>query len=160
MSYDEMVTVLKQIESIINSRPITHMFEEVDDALTPSHLLIGKRSTQLPCDITYVKDTDQVNRFREAIVKTFLHRWRDEYLSELQNYHISMQRSHGVDIEPEIGEVVIMKENSPRSTWKLARVENLHRGRDGKLRSIEIKKSNGNICRRPPQLLIPLEQRK
>ena len=55
------------------------------------------------------------------------------------------------------GEVVIMKENTPRSMWKLAKVQNTHRGRDGKIRSIEIKKPNGNLVRRPPQLLIPLE---
>ena len=157
LSYDEMVTVLKQIESVVNSRPITHMFNEIDEALTPSHLLIGKRSTQLPTSTMYINDLDQTNKYREEIVNLFIRRWKEEYLSELQNYHITMQKSHSVDVEPQIGEIVIMKEDSPRSTWKLARIENIYKERDEKIRSIQVKKPNGEYARRPPQLLIPLE---
>ena len=157
MSYDEMCTLLKEIEAIVNSRPITHISNEVDEALTPSHLLIGKRLTQLPDDIPYVNDTERINEYRQRIFKQFVTRWRDEYLSELQSHHISQQKSMGVENEPRKGEVVIVKENCPRSTWKLAKVEEIHRGRDGKVRSIEILKANGNKARRPPQLLIPLE---
>ena len=100
---------------------------------------------------------NETNRYREEMMKLFMQKWKQEYLLELQNYHISMQRAQAVEIEPAIGEVVIMKEDSPRSTWKLARVEEIHRGRDGMLRSVEIRKSNGEKARRPPQLLIPLE---
>ena len=35
LSYDEMTTLLKQIESIINSRPITYLFD--DDVEQPHH---------------------------------------------------------------------------------------------------------------------------
>ena len=157
LSYDEMSTLLKEIEAVLNSRPITHMFEEIEDPLTPAHLLIGKRLTKLPATTSFINDTDKTNDYREKILKVFQQRWRDEYLSQLQDYHISQQRSKGVDYEPMEGEVVIMKENTPRSMWKLAKVQNTHRGRDGKIRSIEIKKPNGNLVRRPPQLLIPLE---
>ena len=158
LSYDELITLLKQIESIVNSRPITHMFDdEIDHTLTPSHMLIGKRSTQLPTTTTYINDTNVRNKYREEMINLFMRRWKEEYLSELQNYHITMQKSTGVDVEPEMGEIVIMKEDSPRSNWKLARVTDLHRGRDGKLRSVEIRKPNGENARRPPQLLIPLE---
>ena len=157
LSYDQMTTLMKQIESIVNSRPITHLYDEVEEALTPSHLLIGKRSTQLPTDTTYIQDTDQPNKYREQILNMFARRWKEEYLSELQSYHISKQKSHDADIEPQKGEVVIIKENTPRSNWKLGRVEDVHRGRDGKIRSVEIRKANGNQARRPPQLLIPLE---
>ena len=157
LSYDEMSTLLKQIEAVVNSRPITHMFDEIEDPLTPAHLLIGKRLTQLPTSTTIVNDMENINEYRQRILKLFIDRWRHEYLAELQDYHISQQKSKGVDIEPKIGEIVIMKENSPRSTWKLAKVENIYRGRDDKVRSVEIKKPNGNLARRPPQLLIPLE---
>ena len=157
LSYDEMTTLLKQIESILNSRPITQMFDEVDEPLTPSHLLIGKRSTQLPTNELYINDTDNRNKYRERILDLFTQRWRKEYLSQLQDYHINHQAARDADIVPTIGEIVIMKEGSPRSTWKLARVLKIYEGNDGKIRSLEVMKSNGMTARRPPQLLIPLE---
>ena len=75
----------------------------------------------------------------------------------MQDYHISTQTARDADIVPKIDEIVIMKEASPRSTWKLARVLKINEGKDGKIRSLEVRKSNGQIVRRPPQLLIPLE---
>ena len=160
LSYDEMTTLLKQIESIVNSRPITQMFnDEVEEPLTPSHLLIGKRSTQLPTSTPCIDDSDERNRYRERIKDLFKQRWKKEYLSQLQDYHISTQASKNAEVVPQKGEVVIMVEGSlsPRSTWKYAVVLDTHAGKDGKIRSVEIRKPNGNTARRPPQLLIPLE---
>ena len=160
LSYDEMTTLLKQLESIVNSRPITQMFDdEVVEPLTPSHLLIGKRSTQLPTSIQYINNDDERNTYRESVREMFLQRWKKEYLSQLQEYHISTQSSKNAEIVPQKGEVVIMMEGSlsPRSGWSYAVVLDTYKGRDGKIRSVEIRKPNGNILRRPPQLLIPLE---
>ena len=160
LSYDEMVTLLKQVESIVNSRPLTCMFEDdVEEPLTPSHLLIGKRSTQLPTDVPYICDTDERNTYRESILQSFRQRWKKEYLTQLQEYHIATLAAQGEEVIPQVGEIVIMMESSSRPTWKLARVTQLHPSRDGKIRSVEIRKSNGNLARRPPQLLIPLESR-
>lgn len=158
LSFDEMSTLIKEIQSIINSRPITYIYsDDVDEPLTPSHLLIGKRSTQLPLNIETIEDVERPNQYREKIITKFQSRWKKEYLSELQDYHIRTQKAHDKETYPNIGDVVIMKEDSLRSNWKLARVTNIFKGRDGKLRSIEVIKPNKEITRRPPQLLIPLE---
>ena len=158
LSYDDMSTLLKEIQSILNSRPITYIYnDDIEEPLTPSHLLIGKRSTQLPITGNVIDDNNAPNQYRRMLVNKFQTRWKKEYLSELQDYHINRQRSHNQDNCPNIGDVVIMKEDSPRTNWKLARVTNIFTGRDGKVRSIEVKKPNREITRRPPQLLIPLE---
>ena len=160
LDYDEMSTLLKEIESVINSRPITYVYsDEVVEPLTPSHLLIGKRSTQLPTDMSCINDSDSRNRFRERLLGVFEQKWKKLYLSELQDYHIITSKKKNVDIVPQIGEVVIIKDGSPRSNWKLGKVTNLHMSRDGNVRSVEVVKPNRNIIRRPPQLLIPLELR-
>jgi hypothetical protein len=45
LSYDELNTVLTEVESVLNSRPLTYVESgEMEEALTPSHLLIGRRS--------------------------------------------------------------------------------------------------------------------
>ena len=158
MNYDDMTTLLKEISSVINSRPITYIYEdEVEEPLTPSHLLIGKRSTQLPPADVKTYDAEGRSIFREKKLSQFTKEWKKVFLSELQDYHISMSKSAEVVRVPKIGEPVIMKEATPRSTWKLARVTNIFKSADQKIRSIEVIKPNGKIARRPPQLLIPLE---
>ena len=158
LSYDEMTTLLKEIESIINSRPITYVYnDEVVEPLTPSHLLIGKRTTQLPTDEIYSNDSDDRNRYRERLRGLFEKRWKKEYLAELQEYHIMTRKAKGVEIVPQVGDVVIMKDSSPRCNWKLVKVVKLHESNDGKVRSVEVLKPNKRTVNRPPQLLIPLE---
>ena len=158
LSYDEMTTLLKQIESIVNSRPITQMFEDdVEVPLTPSHLLIGKRSTQLPTATLYTNDSDDRNQYREQVLASFEKRWKEEYLSELQDYHITTSVSKDAAVVPKIGQLVLMKASKPRSSWKVCKVTNIYESRDEKLRSVEVLKPNKKLARRPPQLLIPLE---
>ena len=42
-TYDELVTAITEVEAIINSRPLSYVStEDVDEPLTPSHLLVGR----------------------------------------------------------------------------------------------------------------------
>ena len=44
ISYDELVTTVAEIETILNSRPLTYVScEEIYEPLTPSHLMMGRR---------------------------------------------------------------------------------------------------------------------
>lgn len=57
-----------------------------------------------------------------------------------------------------LGDVVLIGErNAPRQMWKLGRVTQLFQGRDGKVRSCEVRTSAGTTLRRPIQLLYRLE---
>ena len=158
LSYDEMSTLLKQIEACVNSRPITCIYDDdTEEPLTPSHLLIGKRATALPEVNQTFYDTEGRSKYREVLISQFMKRWKREYLEELQSYHISKEKVGEPERIPKIGEVVLMKEDKPRATWDLARITDLYKSRDNRIRSIEVRKANGNIARRPPQLLVPLE---
>lgn len=50
LTFEELTTVLVQIEACLNSRPLTPLPDSDDgiDALTPGHFLIGKPIEALP----------------------------------------------------------------------------------------------------------------
>ncbi|GFR13762.1 integrase catalytic domain-containing protein [Trichonephila clavata] len=50
LNTEQLLTVLTEIEGMINSRPITYVDSETEEPipLTPAHFIIGKRITSLP----------------------------------------------------------------------------------------------------------------
>ena len=52
-----------------------------------------------------------------------------------------------------------MQDQTPRSQCKLCRIDELIVGRDGVVRAVRIKCSNGNVLQRPIQHIYPLEIR-
>ena len=45
LNFEELTTLLIEIESVINTRPLSYLYEnDTTKAITPSHLLIGRNS--------------------------------------------------------------------------------------------------------------------
>lgn len=60
LTFEEYCTVLSQIESVLNSRPLTQMSTDINDYtyLTPGHFLIGCAMNTLPeKDVTNISDS-------------------------------------------------------------------------------------------------------
>lgn len=61
LSFDETVTVLAEIEVVINSRPPSYVSGgDTEEPLIPSHLFIGRRILSLPDHLVYVDDQEDV----------------------------------------------------------------------------------------------------
>ena len=59
LTFDELTTVVIEVEATLNSRPLSYMSpDDPDEPLTPSHLLTGHRLTSLPDLLTSNEDTD------------------------------------------------------------------------------------------------------
>jgi hypothetical protein len=43
LNFEEMLTVLTDVEAVLNSRPLSFVFDEMEEPLTPSHLVVGRR---------------------------------------------------------------------------------------------------------------------
>ena len=43
LSYEELLTLLIQVEGVLNSRPLTYVYPDQGEPLTRSHLVLGKR---------------------------------------------------------------------------------------------------------------------
>ena len=83
MTYEELLTLITEVECVLNSRPISYL--ETDEPLTPAHLLIGTRTNNLPDHLVYVdedyyqtqdeKMLDRRARYLEKLIIGFLKRW-------------------------------------------------------------------------------------
>ena len=173
-SYDEMHTALVEIEAIVNSRPLSYIHcDDLDEPLTPSHLLVGRRLLGLPDYLTHLEaeldedfepSTEALQRRAKHlnnVINHFWRRWSREYLLELRDAH-RQRRSKGSKSALTAGDVVLVHDQDrPRRFWKLARVQGLITGRDGVVRGASLKVASPNgpptILQRPLQLLYPLE---
>ena len=58
LSHDELLTTVVEIESIINSRPLSYVsMDDLEEPLSPSHLMISRRVLNLPDHLGYPVDT-------------------------------------------------------------------------------------------------------
>ena len=172
VSYDEMCTLLTEVEAVINARPLTYVYddeESVSYPLTPSDLIYGRRITMNPNSqhyetmSTYNSLTKRLKHHRH-LLSQFTRRWRNEYLTSLHEQVTKGSSERNVNAKCKVGDVVILKNDSvARAFWKLAKVEELLTGRDGNVRAAIVTvprgaSSNSNQrLRRPIQHLIPTE---
>ena len=58
-SLDELTTALAEIEAVLNSRPLSYVSStDMEEPITPSHLVMGHRILNLPDNINYLSDLD------------------------------------------------------------------------------------------------------
>ena len=82
-SYDELNTALIEIDAIINSRPLTYITSDnLEELLTPSHLIIGRRILSLPDDLTYMEEDGD----EEFTVNDETLQRRAQHLNNVINY--------------------------------------------------------------------------
>lgn len=150
LHYEEMCTVLVQIEACLNSRPLTPLSNDPNDflPLTPAHFLIGNSLACTPqADVKEVKH-NRLNRYSymQQLLQHFWSRWSCEYLSQLQT---RTKWKTNVDVTIKIGSLVIMiEDNMPPLKWPMARVIELHPGTDKILRVVTVRVASGKVFKR------------
>ena len=130
VTYDELLTLVVEVEAILNSRPLTYMYpDDVEEALTPSHLLTGSRLLSIPDDhvAEEIDDEDEHNaltrreRYLAKLLGHFWKRWQKEYL-------LNLRESHNLAVKKNklpricVGDVVSVEDEDrklPRSQWRL-----------------------------------------
>ncbi|XP_026315040.1 uncharacterized protein LOC113226570 isoform X1 [Hyposmocoma kahamanoa] len=143
LTYEQLSTVLTEIEAVLNSRPLLPLSSDPNDYcyLTPGHFIIGSALTMYPENDS--SDVPQ-NRLKfwqlcTNIKQAFWKMWHKYYLNVLQNRPKWKQEHCNV----RLGSLVILKEqNVPCMYWPMARIEKLFTGNDGKVRAVEVRTSN------------------
>lgn len=165
LSYTGLETAVLQAEGIINSRPLTYVYNDLAEPtpLSPAEILIGRRITSLPpfnLKLNNVpnsrKEFVKRMKHREVIINKFWNRFRCEYLRELRSAHYSKTTKNLHQIKT--NDVVIIQDDKlKRHMWKIGRVIEIVKGRDGQIRSCIVKTSNGTKIRRSIKHLCNLE---
>ncbi|XP_039310748.1 uncharacterized protein LOC120358930 [Solenopsis invicta] len=121
LKYEELETLLVQVEAILNSRPLTPLSSDSHDLtpLTPGHFLIGSPLTSYP--------EPSLERLPENPVH--------------------------------VGQIVLLQEDSTLPlTWPLARIQAVHPGDDGIIRTVTLRTAKGTYKRSITRLcLLPSE---
>lgn len=149
LSYEEFITLLTQVESILNSRPLTPLTDDPNDlqCLTPGHFLIGEPLLAVPESIEPDICSNHVSRYRhlKILIQRFWSRWKSDYLQQLQP-RSRWQQQPVSDLR--IGSLVILKDdNTPPLLWKMGRVVELFPGQDDIVRVVAIKTYSGIVKR-------------
>ena len=82
--YDELLTVICKIESVVNSRLLCYVYDDsIEEVITPSHLLLGRRVlTKFNSDFNKNNmDCDALSRrahYLQTLVDHYWNRWRRE----------------------------------------------------------------------------------
>ena len=62
LTYEGLLTVLTEVECILNSRPLTYLYsDDLEEPLTPSHLIRGRRLLSVPDTTAGVGQTTPVS---------------------------------------------------------------------------------------------------
>ena len=132
-----------EIEAILNDRPLTYTSTDLNDPepLCPSHLLYGRRIVSLPYSLVSEdpKDPDYLptpirGMFtrQTQLIQHFQDRWKQEYLTALREFH-KVKGTYAPQMI-KVGDMVLIHSNSPRTSWRMAVIENLIKGNDGYVR--------------------------
>ena len=164
LTYEAMTTIIAEIEAVLNSRPLTYIQTDKTDVLTPFHLYTGTRSLDPPDprlkNFMEMKPGEARQRVQkiDKIIGSFWNTWSKDYLTSLRENAINLGRK---GVGPQIGDIVVIHEdNKKRMHWKLGRVVDLIKGKDGVIRGAKVKTDStysGGVIERPLQKLFPLE---
>lgn len=156
LTFEEMCTLLCQIEAVVNSRPICEMSTDPCDmqTLTPAHFLNMVPMELAPDeDLTDVK-TNYLSRWQvvQKIFQNFWTQWKQDYLNQLQ----VRQKWNSKEPNIKLNELVMIRDdNLPSTKWSTGRVIATHPGDDGFIRVATVKTAN-NTLKRAVTKLAPL----
>ncbi|XP_029161170.1 uncharacterized protein LOC114941050 [Nylanderia fulva] len=145
LTFEELSTLLTQIEACLNSRSLQALSDDPDDtsALTPGHFIIG---APVPEPSLTGQSTSTLSRWRhlQLMRDHFWQRWSAEYVHGL-NPRTKWFKAESV---PHVGDLCIIRsELTPPTRWPLARITRLHPGDDGIVRVVSVCTATSELVR-------------
>ncbi|XP_063620742.1 uncharacterized protein LOC134793124 [Cydia splendana] len=164
----QLVTAVKEIEAVLNTRPLTYVDSEPDHVLKPSDFLtMGK------CIIMETSDKDPttsqgtvtkdnlIKGWKKAriILREFKEMFENRYLLNLRERYSHHPKEPRVTskLAPQIGQIVQIKgDTKNRINWKVGKIVSLKEGADGLCRVATVRVGDTEYTRSIAHLY-PLE---
>ena len=171
LKYFDMISLLSSIQNSINNRPLTYVESSLDLVpLTPNSFLKLHGSASLTVKTDEDPDDPlwegepashkQLNDHLLFLQQKFEHFrtiWYETYLLSLREYSYDLYQNDWVN-RIKVGDVVLIKSaTKTRPYWQLGRVIKLIYGADNCVRTVMLKKGDGNIAHYPINILYPTE---
>lgn len=162
LTYEEMATLLAQVEACLNSRPLQAVSDDPEDyeALTPGHFIIGAPLNAVPEPSLTELPASRLSRWQliQQMKDHFWNRWTKEYLHTLSH----RPKWFKVGEEISVGRLCLIRSEVTAPTrWPLARVEQLHPGADGHTRVVTLRTATSRLTRPVSKLvLLPVSSEK
>ncbi|GFY51939.1 uncharacterized protein TNIN_299261 [Trichonephila inaurata madagascariensis] len=119
LSFEEMTTILIEIEAVLNLRPLSCVYEDNDEprTLTPMHFL-NFGQNQPTYTVTFAEILENAStkssclkrkKYQQLLLKQLWHRWKKQYLLDLRTAHsVKNPKTHP---ELKVGDVVLIEEH-------------------------------------------------
>jgi hypothetical protein len=155
-TYEELCTLLAEIEACLNSRPLRTLSDDPFNQpyLSPGHFLIGEPITQLPSrDYVDIKP-HSISRWQQyqQHLQHFWRKWSTDYIQGLQ------QRQRWQNTTPNLqpGDLVLVKDdNTTPLQWPIAVITDTHPDKDNSVRVVALQTPKRNF-KRPITKISPL----
>ncbi|XP_077287686.1 uncharacterized protein LOC143912277 [Arctopsyche grandis] len=160
LTYEALNTLVIQIETVMNSRPLTPMSSDPGDLipLTPGHFLVGGPLLAFPQENLADISANRLSRYRQLqqMLQHFWRRWSREYITLQQRHRRGAKEAP--NLQP--GDLVVVAEDSlPPLAWPMGRVTQVHPGHDGVVRIVTLRTQKGVIKRASRRVArLPIDQ--
>ncbi|GFX93539.1 integrase catalytic domain-containing protein [Trichonephila clavipes] len=157
LSFEELSTLLCQIEACINSRPLVPLSSDPADirALTPGHFLIGEPLLEIPESKSITNTSLSLSCRWKSLLKLRQHFW-DRWHKEVLHHYQSRPKWKASQSEVQVGNLVLISEdNRPPLSWPMARILKLIPGKDGTNR-VAILQTGSGLTRRSINKIVVL----
>ncbi|UYV65526.1 hypothetical protein LAZ67_3004593, partial [Cordylochernes scorpioides] len=156
LGYEELSTAMCDVESLMNTRPLTYLTEESEDLapLTPSLFLHEVKEVGVP-DLDLIDNQTLSHKYQyiKRVREDLRERFRIEYFVFLRQETRRLKTT----IPFKVGDMVLIgQESLKRLHWPLARIIQLYPGKDWLVRIAKVKTSSGDKIR-PIQKVYNLE---
>lgn len=147
-------TILIEVESILNSRPLGYVSSDVGDPdpVTPNSLLMGRPDSSLPQVVYPESDLLSRKRWRHSQILSD-HFWKhfiQDFLPTLQ----ARQKWNKEEENMTVGTVVLIADDQlPRALWRVGTVTSVFPGSDGRVRTASIKVKDHTYTRPVSRLI-------
>ena len=174
LTSEQLRTILAESETVVNSRPLVYVGDDINSnmILTPAHFLMlnpktgtpgtEENFTEDPEYLTYISSAEMLlQRWKKGQrhLDTFWKSWRDDYLLSLRERTAYKLKEGRIQhrMEPQVGDVILIKDDLPRGSWKVGRLCELTVSQDGEIRSGKVLLPTKRTLNRPLNLLYPIE---